>query len=140
LFIWLWIKTVYWHISYDTIQVTWIKKPPKQMYLELKNECLKQKVKNAKHCIKTWLAINFAEASFRTKDLGLQSKDKSVKFWVKQYKKYWYTTKEWWRFYWYNKNKPAETRYCMSEYSSQSIWWCPNWRKNFNIIFFNIKI
>ena len=143
-----WINEVFWdykkqkqiHISYDNLFIKWTKKPPKYIYLWLKNECIKQKAKEVKHCIKIWLAINYAESSFNSSDLWLQSKDKSFKYWVKQYKKFWYKWKEWGRFYWYNSKKPAETHYCMSEESSWSIWYCKNWRNNFNKIFFNIKI
>jgi hypothetical protein len=127
-------------ITYNNLFIKWFIKPPFKLYSRLKNECFKQKARNKEHCIKVWLSIAYAESSW--KDLstwyGLQSEKKDTQQWVKQYKLYWWKWKEWGRFYWYSSNKPAETRYCMSEKSSWSIWYCKNWRKNFNKIFFNL--
>lgn len=118
-------------------EVFWEQKPKQSRINEIWHECRKAKVKDWKHCTKTALAINFAEASFLSKDLWLQSKDKSIKYWVHQYRIYWWKAKDWEFFYWHNW-KHWKSKYCMSEYSSKTNWWCPNWKKNFNKIFFNI--
>lgn len=127
-------------ITYDNLKIEWKDKPPFLLYSRLKDECYAQKVHNKKHCIKTWLSIAYAESSW--KDLQtqfwLKSKDKSYKKWVKSYKKFWYKAQDWWYFYGYNKDKLAPTRYCVSEDSSWTVGWCPNWKKNFESIFFNL--
>ena len=136
-----WMKEVYWleHISYDNIK--WINKPPKALYIGLKNECLRQKVPNAKKCIKVWLSIAYAESSFKNlyTPYWLQSKDKDHKGWVKRFKKYWFKANNWEFFYWKN-GKTWKSKYCLSEKSSWTVWRCKNWEKNFSKIFNNIKI
>lgn len=131
----------YTNASYDykDLTIKWVKKPNEKIFNRLKNECVKQKVKNINHCIKTWLSIAYAESSFKDNHtpFWLKSKDKSYKKWVSSYKKYWYTAKDWSRFYW--NWKPSPTRYCTEEDSSKTVWWCPNWQKNFNKIFFNLS-
>lgn len=115
---------------------------PKFLYDNLLIECKEHKVKNIPHCLKTWLSIAYAESSMNipTNYFWLMSKDKSIKSWVWKYKNYWYTAKEWGRFYWYDENTPAETRYCINENSSWTIWYCKNGRINFNYIFLNKEL
>lgn len=52
--------------------------PPFWIYSQLKDECYLQEVLDKKHCIKTGLAIAYAESSWKdTKTpFGLQSRDK----------------------------------------------------------------
>ena len=104
--------------------------------------CKEHKAKNTNHCLKTGLAIAYAESTWQVKNnyFWLTSKDKSINSWTSRYVKYWYPAKNWGRFYWYNENRPAETRYCVSEESSWSVGWCKNWRKNFDYIFFNKEL
>jgi hypothetical protein len=113
---------------------------PKFLYDNLLIECTNEEhsLTNYHHCIKTWLAIAYAESTFNNQNnyFWLMSKDKSIKSWVTRYVKYWYTAKEWSFFYWKN-GISGESRYCMSEESSWSVGWCPNWLRNFNYIFMN---
>lgn len=120
------------------IYLKWKAQPKKEFVKILTSECKKQKARNIKHCIKVWISINYAESSFKSFDLGLQSKDKSIKRGVKQYNKYWYKAKDWFFFYG-DKNKVWKSNYCTSEESSWSKKWCPNGRKNFDRIYFNIN-
>ncbi len=124
-------------ISYEKLSIKWVKKPPFKLYSSLKDECTKQKARNIKHCIKTWISLNYAESSFKTLDLWLKSKDTSIKYWVKQYNKYWYKSKNWHFFYW-DKNEIWKSNYCVTEHSSWSKKWCPNWKINFEKIYFNL--
>lgn len=129
-----WIK-----ISYEKIKVWWMKKPPKEIYISLKEACIFHKAKNLKHCIKTWLSISYAESTWKDKKtgFGLQSKDKTAHRWAKSYVKYWYNAIDGDFFYgnWYS----PKSHYCMSEGSSWTKGWCPNWRKNFNKIYYNLN-
>lgn len=59
------------------------------------------------------------------------SDEESIKDWVIRYNKYWYKLKyQPKHFYSNNPKYPALTRYCMSEESSNSKGFCPNWRKH----------
>lgn len=130
----------YENTSFKKLKIKW-KKPPFKIYSKLKDECFKQDVKNKKHCIKVWLSIAYAESSWKDNHtpFGLQSEDKSFKKWVSSYKKYWYKAKDGSFFYWKNW-KAWKSHYCLSEDSSWIKWWCPNWLKNFNSIFYNISL
>lgn len=55
----------------------------------------------------------------------------AINYFTDRYYKFWYRGNEWAYFYGTAQNK-APTQYCMSEYSSNSIWHCPNGRKAFN--------
>ena len=113
----------------------------KQFCREIFREC-KAQAKDPNHCIAVAMSIWKAESWYKTSFygyFGYQGKNKTTKFWVSKYKKWWYKAKEWGRFYGYSSKNPAETRYCMSEYSSNSHWYCPNGRKHFNSVFFDYK-
>ncbi len=127
-------------ITYDNLNIEGMEKPPFKLYSRLKDECYAQDVEDKEHCIRVGLSIAFAESSWKDNHtpFWLQSKDKSFKKWVSSYKKYWYKWNEWGHFYWYSSDKPAPTRYCMSEESSNSNGFCPNGRKNFNKVFYNL--
>ena len=125
-------------ITYENLTISWSTKPPFKIYSMLKDECFVQDVLNKKHCIRTWLSINYAESSFNSLDLWLTCEDKSVKNWVKKYKKWWYKAQDWHFFYW-DWGELGKSHYCTSELSSWSKKWCPFWKINFDSIFFNLK-
>lgn len=128
-------------ISYDMIKNETGVNIPYKLFEGLRNECSVQNAKNQFHCIKTGLSIAYAESSW--KDLytpfGLQSKDKSVKKWVKSYNKYWYTAKNGFFFYgdW---GQYGRSHYCTDEESSGSKKGCPNGRKNFNKVYYSLSL
>ena len=113
--------------------------PPFWIYSQLKDECYKQEAKDKKHCIKTGLAIAYAESSWKdTKTpFGLQSKDKSYAKWVSSYKKYWHTAKHM-SFFYGSNGKEGKSHYCLSEDSSGTDGWCPNWLKNSQVVYESI--
>jgi len=109
---------------------------------ELSNAC--KVATSPEHCFGIWLAISNAETQMGKARSShwyfgrLASKDKSAYWFVWTYnRKYNIPSKynEWGMFYGYNSNKPAPTRYCMSETSSNSQGHCPNGRRHFNAIY-----
>lgn len=109
---------------------------------ELSDAC--NKAEDSKHCFWIWLAISNAETRMGNVRSShwyfgrVGSKDKSSYWFVDTYnRKYYIPSKynEWWLFYGYWPNQPAPTRYCMSETSSKSQWYCPNGRRHFNAIY-----
>lgn len=127
-------------ISYARLEVKGMQKPPFKLYSKLKDNCFAL-ADDKEHCIKTGLSIAFAESSWKESksQFGLQSKKKDVKTWVQKYTKYWFKAQEWGHFYGYWPWVVAPSHYCMSEKSSGKKGYCPNGRKSFNKVFFNIK-
>ena len=78
-------------ITYDKILTHSTMTPPASIYVGLKKECYAQDVRDKWHCIKTGLAIAYAEATWRddVTPFGLQSADKSYRKWVSSYNRYW---------------------------------------------------
>ena len=76
-------------------------KPPFTIYSRLKDECYAQNVRDKEHCIKTGLAIAYAECSWKDYNtpFGLQSAEKGYKKWVRSYNKYWYKSENAFFFY-----------------------------------------
>lgn len=150
IFIWMWIVVSYiipdisFAESDNNYYLETINTPiPKFLYDNLLIECKNNIhwIKNYHHCLKTWLAIAYAESTMDNQNnyFWLTSDDKSIKSWVSRYSKYWYKAKNWAFFYWSNW-KAWPSMYCLSEFSSDTNWWCPNWQKNFNHIFLNQEL
>lgn len=100
---------------------------------------------NPEHCFGIGLSISNAETQMGNARSShwyfgrMTSSDKSANWFVWTYnRKYNIPSKynEWGMFYWYSEHRPAPTRYCMSETSSNSQWHCPNGRRHFNTIYF----
>ncbi len=114
---------------------------PAFLYDNLKIECDKNAI-NPDHCLRTWLSIAFAESTFWNYGISnnyfwLMSEDKSIKSWVSRYVRFWYTANSWEFFYW-SKDKVAKSRYCLSENSSWSVWYCENWLKNYLYMWYKL--
>ena len=129
------------NITYEKMIANSTVAPPFIIYSRLKDECYAQDVLDKWHCIKTGLAIAYAECSFKDYNtpFGLQSKDKSYKKWVSSFKKYWYKSKDAYFFYW-DWGELGASHYCVSEESSWSDYGCPNGRKNMQSILNQLHI
>ncbi len=102
-------------------------------------ECKKQDIEVV-NCIKIWASILWAESSgwnrcsklncFWVLWKSFNSYEESVQDWVKRFWKYWYKQKNPSAFYSDSKWRIPKTKYCMSESSSWSSWFCPNWAKH----------
>ena len=128
-------------ITYDKILIHSTMTPPAAIYVWLKKECYEQNVRDKWHCIKTGLAIAYAEASWKDSvtPFGLQSHDKSYRKWVSSYNKYWYKSTN--AFFFYGDwGQYGKSHYCTSEESSGSAYGCPNWRKNMQRVLDDLKI
>lgn len=132
--------TQFEHIK-DTSEKKYLFDIPSFLYDNLKIECINQKARNIEHCLRTWLSIAYAESTWNVKNnyFWLTSEDKSIKSWVTRYNKYWYKAKSWFFFYW-DRWKLWASHYCTDEHSSWSKLGCPNGRKNFDHIFFQLKL
>lgn len=97
---------------------------------------LKKSKWDAKHCIRLAASIWCAESScwkktslnpwwFRNKKF--KSQLLAFDAWFKSYKKYWSKTTSIPKDFYWKKNKHS---YCLDEYSSNTIWRCPNWLKH----------
>lgn len=113
------------------------------------NEC-KKTAKDPKHCIITATFISGAESTlgsntdscknvFGVTGQCFKSRTDSVKDWVKRYNKFWYKQKDPNGFYSNSKSWKPKTRYCMSEHSSKSEWFCPNWHTNAWNLYIKLK-
>jgi len=113
---------------------------PGFLYDNVKIECNKQKTKNIHNCIKTTLAVNYAESTWNIPvNFWIRAKDNNIKWFVTRYNKFWYKAKEW-SFFYGSDWKVWKSHYCTSEKSSWSVKWCPNGEKNFNYIFFDKEL
>ena len=102
-------------------------------------ECKKQDIEVV-NCIKIWASILWAESSgwnrcskfncFWVLWKSFKSYEESVQDWVKRFWKYWYRQKNPSAFYSDSQWRIPKTKYCMSESSSWSKWYCPNWHKH----------
>ena len=126
-------------ITYDWMLQNSNVEPPFKIYSQLKDECYKQEAKDKKHCIKTGLAIAYAESSWKDTEtpFGLQSKDKWYAKWVKSYTKFWFKSTHM-SFFYGSNGKAGKSHYCLSEDSSGTDGWCPNWLKNSQIVYESI--
>jgi len=140
LFIWFISDVRASGITYEGMIKNSSVEPPFEIYSKLKDECFAQDVEDKEHCIKTGLAIAYAECTWKDYEtpFGLQSKDKSYKKWVSSYKKFWYTARDG-HFFYGDWGEYGKSRYCTSEESSWSSKGCPNWRRNFNSVYYNIN-
>ena len=88
-------------ITYDKILRNSTMTPPAAIYVGLKKECYEQNAMDKWHCIKTGLAIAYAEASWKDSvtPFGLQSADKGYRKWVSSYNRYWYKSTDAFFFY-----------------------------------------
>lgn len=119
-----------WYSTWDSkIIIDWCKDIENKKY-------------NARHCVAlaAWVWISESSAWNKCyknscmgvmpngKIKGYKNKKAMFKDWLIRYKKYWYKShpKD---LYW-NNWKPWKNRYCLSEYSTKTIWWCPAWFKN----------
>ena len=123
-------------ITYEKMIANSTVAPPFIIYSRLKDECYAQDVPNKEQCIRIWLAIAKAECSWKDTwtPFWLQSEDKSYKKWVSSFKKYWYKANHMSFFYWAN-GKAWPSHYCLSEYSSNTEGWCPNWAISSQIVY-----
>lgn len=128
-------------ITYEKLLENSTMSPPFRIYHQLKDECYSQNVRDKWHCIETWLAIAYAESSWRDNHtpFGLQSKEKWYKKWVRSYNKYWYKSKDAFFFYW-DWGQYGRSHYCTDEHSSWSTKGCPNGRKNAQIVLDSLHI
>jgi len=118
-------------ITYEKMIANSSMKPPFTIYSRLKDECYAQEARDKEHCIRTGLAIAYAECTWKDYNtpFGLQSTEKGYKKWVRSYNKYWYKSKD--AFFFYGDwGKYGASHYCTSEESSWSSKWCPNGRLN----------
>lgn len=120
----------------------------KNLVNELSDAC--KTADNPKHCFWIGLSISKAESQMGNDPKAIShwyfgragSKDKSAYWFVNTYKRKYYIVNKYnegWMFYGYWPKNPAPTSYCMSEESSNSIWYCPNGRASFNFIYSKYK-
>lgn len=118
-------------ITYEGLIENSSMKPPFKIYHQLKDECYAQDVRDKEHCIRYWLAVAYAESSWKyyNTPFGLQSAEKWYKKWVRSYNKYWYTATNA-HFFYGDWGQYGRSHYCTSEESSGSNYGCPNGRRN----------
>lgn len=129
-----------WPVNVTNYYIKWIPtKLPAFLYDNIKIEC--KNAKNKHHCIKTSLSISYAESTWwiPTNYFGINAKDNDIHGFVSRYNRLWYKSKEW-SFFYGSDWKAWKSHYCLTEKSSWSVGDCPNWRKNFNYIFFNKEL
>lgn len=122
----------------------------KELSHEIVYVCWKN-TKDPVHCITYLSAVTMAESSWWWNCkrfncvwmydgwIWFDSYNSMVIDWTTRYNKYWYKANNTEFFYGTSPNKPAKSRYCMSEYSSWSKWHCPNWRRAAALIIQKIK-
>lgn len=135
---------------------TWNVRTPKQIYEQVKHLwfreaptvsiiwACKSSSSDIQKCILFWLIIMYNEAWNNQNSSACINRNNC--FWVKSWKKVYSSLDEWsenwvqiFNRYWYKAEKPSffyssswkvsKSRYCVSESSSNTEIWCPNWLK-----------
>lgn len=125
-----------WNITNKLVSL-WIQEDIAKVVVK---ECKKQ-TKDPRHCVEMLSSILWSESSGGNQCnanncTGMQwwsrvykTKTEGIKDWIQIYNKYWYKA-EWMSFFYSPRWQLPKSRYCTSEYSSNSKIWCPNGLKN----------